>query len=252
MRTTTAAVVISLIAFLAGGTTLCVLVPESEDDAIRCSESFCEPSDVYIWSCPESNGYRYEETALEMHISQDEFEDSMHRHVFRQSTRFVVEPCNLVDPSDRYVRIVADHILSATEGYSSWTRAQAALSFVQCAIGYCHDDDLYGREEFWATPLETLYLHRGDCEDTAVLLCSILIAMGYDSVLLSEPGHLATGVYLGGELVYCETTGGSPGRMGAYDVGGAEIYVPSDCGLLGDITNVLAGIRSVFIRAAGA
>ena len=89
-------------------------------------------------------------------------------------------------------------------------------------MGY-EDDSVYmGYEEYWKFPLETLYDHGGDCEDTSILLASLTEAMGYDASLLLFPGHMATGIHIDGDYpdldgfylrsdpdtvyYYCETT----------------------------------------------
>lgn len=58
--------------------------------------------------------------------------------------------------------------------------AMVVLAFVQDAIGYETDWNLYDREEFWAAPMESLFLGYGDCEDGAILFVSIASAMGVD------------------------------------------------------------------------
>lgn len=66
------------------------------------------------------------------------------------------------------------------EGLTNLQRAMVVLSFVQDAIDYDSDLNLYGTEEFWATPSESLFLGYGDCEDGAILFVSIASAMGMD------------------------------------------------------------------------
>ena len=78
-----------------------------------------------------------------------------------------------------------------------------------------------GYEEYWKFPLETLYDHGGDCEDTSILMAALCKAMGYESSLLLLPGHMAAGVHFDTDLelggyyfrndpqkvyYYCETT----------------------------------------------
>lgn len=104
-----------------------------------------------------------------------------------------------------------------TSGMSELEGANFILAFSQC-LGY-EDDQMYmGTEEYWKFPLETLYDHGGDCEDTSILLAAIAKAMGYDTALLLFPGHMATGMVVDGatgtyfatnssaRYFYCETT----------------------------------------------
>ena len=91
--------------------------------------------------------------------------------------------------------------------------ADYLLSFVQCAIRYpvelIYEDGrfveirdgngdlyLYGTEEYWAFPMETMYHRMGDCEDTSILLAALYSASGYTSSLLRFPGHMVVGLAL--------------------------------------------------------
>jgi len=49
------------------------------------------------------------------------------------------------------------------------------------SITYKYDSDVHGVEDYWQLPKETLQLRTGDCEDSAILLCSLLRAAGYSS-----------------------------------------------------------------------
>jgi transglutaminase-like putative cysteine protease len=48
-------------------------------------------------------------------------------------------------------------------------------------IKYKHDEDVYGVPEYWQFGKETLSLKTGDCEDFAILLCSLLRSAGYSA-----------------------------------------------------------------------
>ena len=66
--------------------------------------------------------------------------------------------------------------------------------------------------------LETLVDNGGDCEDTSILFATLVLIIGYGTVYLNPPDHMAVGV-LGNDLpgyywkynsrtyYYCETTG---------------------------------------------
>ena len=183
-----------------------MVIPQSSEEATDYALSLGYESDCYQWYCPDADGCSYLPKVLEMHIPTEDFRSSMGRDVLRHGNLLSPVPILLIDSNDQYVRYVAEHILSETEGYSDYLRALAVVSFVQCAISYSYDTVLYGAEDFCASPLETLYLHSGDCEDTSVLLFSILKAMGYQSVLLDYDGHVAVGLVMDGRILYCETT----------------------------------------------
>ena len=91
--------------------------------------------------------------------------------------------------------------------------ADYLLSFVQFAIQYPIELEyeggefvpvsggngdlyLYGTEEYWAYPMETLYHRMGDCEDTSFLLAALCSASGYTSSTIRVSGHMVVGVEL--------------------------------------------------------
>ncbi|MCL0071918.1 hypothetical protein M1N51_01730, partial [Peptococcaceae bacterium] len=82
------------------------------------------------------------------------------------------------------------------------------------------DPGLGGPYEYPRYPLETLVDQKGDCEDTSILLASILDAMGFDVALVyvAPPAHMVVGVtgenlsgfyyeYSGRKYYYLETAG---------------------------------------------
>lgn len=48
-------------------------------------------------------------------------------------------------------------------------------------VEYRHDEDVHGVLEYWQFSKETLSLRTGDCEDFAILLCSLLRSAGYSA-----------------------------------------------------------------------
>jgi len=48
-------------------------------------------------------------------------------------------------------------------------------------IKYEYDSNQFGKTEYWLLPWETIEKGQGDCEDQAILLCSLLRADGWDS-----------------------------------------------------------------------
>lgn len=122
---------------------------------------------------------------------------------------------------DKYIQQIATDFGTMTEGMTDLERVNFLLAFSQC-LGY-EDDSVYiGYDEYWKFPLETLYDHGGDCEDTSILLASLAEVMGYDTALLLFPGHMAAGIHIYGDYpdlvgfylrsdpdkvyYYCETT----------------------------------------------
>lgn len=108
--------------------------------------------------------------------------------------------------------------LYADSGYEEYDAVCETINFVQ-RITYAYDKDSTGKDEFPKYPLETLYDQNGDCEDTSILLAGLLSELGYGTVLLEYPEHMAVGVkgsedvsgsyftYEGNRYYYIETTG---------------------------------------------
>jgi hypothetical protein len=64
-------------------------------------------------------------------------------------------------------------------------------------IRYVRDHHQYGIEEHWASPDETLGTYAGDCEDHAILFCSLLAGLGVASRLVVMPQHVLAEVAVG-------------------------------------------------------
>jgi hypothetical protein len=127
---------------------------------------------------------------------------------------------------DEYIRELAMAIKDAADKsrYSKYKTTSLAATFVQ-NLPYNHDSETTPYDEYPRYPVETLVDNGGDCEDTSILLASILDSMGYSVVLLNLPQHVAVGVlcgecvdgryypYNGENYYYLETT--NPGwRIG--------------------------------------
>lgn len=94
-----------------------------------------------------------------------------------------------------------------------------AVNFVQQSIVYQYDSESKGVKEYPKYPIETFVEGTGDCEDQAMLLAAILRKLGYGTVLIELPGHVAVGIksdydlkgtfyrYNGTKYYYIETTG---------------------------------------------
>ncbi|MCM1987569.1 hypothetical protein [Methanococcoides seepicolus] len=102
-------------------------------------------------------------------------------------------------------------------GYGKNDIPYITMAFVQ-SLPYVSDSASAGYDEYPRFPFETLYHGGGDCEDSSILLASLLYDMGYGVALLELPGHMAVGVkgddelsgsyynYDGTKYFYLETT----------------------------------------------
>lgn len=211
MRIPYAAAVILVLVLLTICTVSVIAIPDTPSDACAYSLDKGVRSDVYGWR--SSDGYNI----TELQISEEDYRNSFQRNTVRHSSFYVSSPTSFIEPDDQYVKQIASGIEAL--GDTDYQRASYALSFVQ-SLHYYSDEQLYGQDEFWAYPIETLYQHGGDCEDLSVLLCSILLAMDIDCVLLDFEGHVSAGACVGGQGAYysldgkryyvCEPTGTGP------------------------------------------
>jgi hypothetical protein len=140
---------------------------------------------------------------------------------------------------DAFIASIAKQFNSVArqEGFSPEQTVNFVAAFVQ-SLEYVADPGPEIPHEYPKYPLETLVEQKGDCEDTSILLASVLEAMGFDVVLIAPPEHMAVGVsgknlsgiyykYSGRKYYYLETTdpGWFVGELpNEYRTGKAEIF----------------------------
>lgn len=169
------------------------LMPDDNEDAYEHCDT--DTSNTYNW---KSDYHYYSYT---MKIDREDFKKSMLGREIRFSCK-ITNPYDLVDPEDKYIVQTSNYLKGITESKDDKQTVKTITDFVCSAIKYKTDDELYGTTERWAKPMETLYLHAGDCEDKAILLCSLLIACGYDAVLIDFPQHMAVLCVIEGQTGY--------------------------------------------------
>jgi hypothetical protein len=120
---------------------------------------------------------------------------------------------------DNYIQTIAEKLNdTATQlGYGSCDEVNFVLAFVQ-SIPYKMDNASTGYQDYPRFPVETLVDDVGDCKSHSILFATLMLILGYDTVFINPPDHLAVGV-LGNNLqgtywtcnnktyYYCETTG---------------------------------------------
>lgn len=96
---------------------------------------------------------------------------------------------------DEYLAALAKKFREAAEegNYSGLDMVKNIIFFVQ-NLEYVDDKVGTGYDEYPKFPLETLADQGGDCEDSAILLASLLRELGYGTVLLQFKDHMAVGV----------------------------------------------------------
>lgn len=82
-----------------------------------------------------------------------------------------------ITPNNPEIKNLVENITGSSSYLPRWL---ALLNWVSSNINYKYDIESHGRSEFWQLPIETIHLGTGDCEDYAILLCSLYRAAGYD------------------------------------------------------------------------
>jgi predicted transglutaminase-like cysteine proteinase len=95
-----------------------------------------------------------------------------------------------ITPNCTSVRDCVEDIVGAPPYEPTQDGFDAIRDWVAANIEYKSDEEQWGVEEYWQTPEETLSLHTGDCEDFAILLCTLLRAYGIGE----EQIYVAVGV----------------------------------------------------------
>lgn len=131
----------------------------------------------------------------------NETSQSIYRYMqFSEMDRLVVKDktIRLLESSleSEYVRIGGS--IEDRQGYADFLAC-----FVQLAIKYppsvekgSFDYYVWGMDEYWCVPLETLYHTIGDCEDTSALLCSLYLSAGFQTAMGGHSGHVFSGVVI--------------------------------------------------------
>lgn len=84
-----------------------------------------------------------------------------------------------ITPDDPAVKeFLQDILQSEAVAFNDFEKLRDQVSSY---ISYQYDQDIHGASEYWQLPSETIELRTGDCEDFAILLCSLLRAYGVPS-----------------------------------------------------------------------
>ncbi len=75
---------------------------------------------------------------------------------------------------------------------------QKAVRYPSTVSGHEYDYGIYGEDEYWAVPAQTLWLLYGDCEDDAALFCALASCFGYETAMAGKAGHVFAGVVVDG------------------------------------------------------
>jgi len=96
---------------------------------------------------------------------------------------------------DNYMQTLADKLNdTATQlEYSSSDEVNFVLAFVQ-SIPYAFDNASTSYQDYPRFPVETLVDNVGDCKSHSILFATLMLILGYGTVFINPPDHLAVGV----------------------------------------------------------
>jgi predicted transglutaminase-like cysteine proteinase len=85
---------------------------------------------------------------------------------------------SLVESYDSPVKIRWKNMLQKISSYSEERKVSVVNAFFNSNIAYASDMDVWGENDYWATPFEVLDKGRGDCEDFAIAKYYTLLLLG--------------------------------------------------------------------------
>lgn len=159
----------------------------SEVPADPVDTTFKEDIEVdYAWNYGEGS-WTYE---LKIPYSAYEYYKTVDRKKIKNYSYYVTDPSD-----DDYLAGLAEKFKDAAEkeNFSDLDMVKNIIFFVQ-SLNYVDDKVGTGYDEYPKFPLETLADEGGDCEDSAILLASLLRELGYGTVLIQFTDHMAVGV----------------------------------------------------------
>ncbi|WP_245763738.1 transglutaminase-like cysteine peptidase [Pseudoalteromonas denitrificans] len=109
-------------------------------------------------------------------------------------------------------------LLESSKNDSQWNQLNKVNTFINNQVSYLNDLSLWGKKDYWASPVETLGRGKGDCEDFAIAKFFSLVALGVPEnklrlmyvrqLTVNEP-HMV--------LIYFEAPGKIPLVLDNYD-----------------------------------
>jgi len=101
-----------------------------------------------------------------------------------------------ITPNNSYIRQLLNQILASKPLLR--TDFGAIQEWVDFNVAYRSDSSRHGVSDYWQLPFETASLKSGDCEDYAILLCSLLRAYG----IPAEKVYVAVGLNVDGTTAH--------------------------------------------------
>lgn len=108
-------------------------------------------------------------------------------------------PIELINPSSEVVCDIRDKIFPNKKSNYTIEDIDSVMDYVNSHIKYSEDWFNWNASDYFATPEETIEKGLGDCEDVAILTCSILRSMGLDAWVVIGYGHAWVRIFDGDE-----------------------------------------------------
>lgn len=128
----------------------------------------------------------------------EEFNSDGHQRLFSELTSFARVSSTVLSIErsleSEFVRIGGD--ITDAQAYADFIASFPAVAITYPSPRSAQDRGIYGVDEYWAMPLQTLCLMKGDCEDTSALVCALYLAAGYLPAIGGTHGHVFAGVHL--------------------------------------------------------
>jgi hypothetical protein len=136
----------------------------------------------------------------------DEYREYRDKDPYGRTVTNYSKVVSFVTYEDPSIKALAESLRDAY-GIGKDTTGQDFASFVLAFVQICFeyppftaymdgDTFLYGVDDYFAYPLETIFYGLGDCEDTSILAAALFKALGYEAGVFVIPGHAVAGVGL--------------------------------------------------------
>ena len=131
-------------------------------------------------------------------ISFDVKYSDVHAYTSNGKDRDVFQKESDVSPyftvNDKYVKLMCTKLLEYKGTMSDREFATFVMICVQ-TIPYQYDEVSRHSEEYWKYPAETFWDGGGDCEDSSILYCTLMKAMGYETALIVFYDHAMASIH---------------------------------------------------------
>jgi transglutaminase-like putative cysteine protease len=162
----------------------------------------------YVGTVTEEYKWKYlgKVYSAEVAFGYDEYRHYRDMNTRNRAVAYYSKVVSFVTYDDPIVKALAASLQKAYgtgRDLTGQTFAYFVLGFVQICFDYppysgsmLADKYLYGQDEYFAYPMETIFYGMGDCEDTSILAAALFKALGYSAGVEILPEHAIAAVGL--------------------------------------------------------